>query len=411
MAGMYRLFSINEGLFQKPGAEVPSTSSSRHGSTRIVAENIVIESSTAVTANGQDSDPARNGARSTPVATLMDTDLPEAVTSGQNTSHTPLRPPLPTTSMNPIGDQVATNGCDNDLAEDGTAVDRLVDVHIPAAATRSRNTSHTLPRSPPPIIPNKFEIKIHAGPDSVTDDPLLLLTPYVVNTKYQALICMDCKHGVEPDNALSHIRTSHSHCRPSRTLVAELKKDYPGLRAEKIVPTDPDPVFGLAIPLEDYIVCTSCRHGYLNVASWRAHACKNGSKDQSSYFKSLVQTFFRGNKLHFFPITMPPSSIDEATDDFQAFQAQNPSAHAGSDEEPLQNASYRELNQFLRKEGWLDHVSGYQVSELCELVAIPARNDDLSPVAHEVFGLMSNIQSVVSKAGFHVRRLLGRRPS
>jgi len=114
----------------------------------------------------------------------MDMDPQAAVTSGQDTSHTPLIPPLPNTSTNPICDQVATNGPDHDLAEDGTAVNRLVDVHIPAATTRSRNTSHTLPKSPPLIIPNKFEIQIHAGPDSVTDDPLLLLTPYVVNTKY-----------------------------------------------------------------------------------------------------------------------------------------------------------------------------------------------------------------------------------
>jgi hypothetical protein len=72
---------------------------------------------------------------------------------------------------------------------------------------------------------------------------------------------------------------------------------------------------------------------------------------------------------------------------------------------------YRELDQFLSKEGWISHVAGYSRSGLRELTCLPRQDEILVPVRHEAYLLMTKIQSVIGSAGFHVRRLLGRRPS
>ena len=264
-------------------------------------------------------------------------------------------------------------------------------------------------------LPNQYEMLIRPGSESVTDDAVLLSTPYIVNSRHQILICVDCKHGVEPQAASSHLRQCHPHCRPSRALVAQLKRRYPELCSEKKAPNDQEPVFGLAVPLEKYVICVRCQHGYKNTASWRSHFCKQPGailNDQSPYYMSHVQTFFRGNMLRYFPIRTPVSKVhDTGIDDFQLFQSQYLHSHGGVDLEPVEPEDYRELNQFLAKEGWLAHVAGHPISELYALVTLPRHDDTLSPIASEVLVLMSNVQNVIANAGFHVRRLLGRRPS
>lgn len=264
-------------------------------------------------------------------------------------------------------------------------------------------------------LPNRYEVLIRPGKDSVTDDPLLLHTPYIVNTKHMALICIDCKHSVEPGSALGHIRKIHPYCRPPQMLVVRLNKTYPGLLAENKIPDDMEPIFGLAVPLEKYVVCARCRRGYLNVASWRSHPCGKPGVDlkgQPPHFASHVQTFFRGNRLAYFAVKTPGADGDGITiDDFQLFKSQYLHIDSEVNDEAAEPGDYRELNQFLSKEGWLAHVGGHSMSELSSLVSLPGSDSTLAPIANEVFILMSNIQSIIGNAGFHVRRLLGRRPS
>lgn len=82
-----------------------------------------------------------------------------------------------------------------------------------------------------------------------------------------------------------------------------------------------------------------------------------------------------------------------------------------SEDEIEEPENYRELNQFLSKEGWIEHVAGCSKSELLALTALPSCEDGLSAMRPEVLAVMMNIQAIISNSGFHVRRLLGRRPS
>jgi hypothetical protein len=260
--------------------------------------------------------------------------------------------------------------------------------------------------------PNEYETLIPQDERSVVNDPLLLRTPYIVNTKYMALICMECGHAVDPDKASTHARQLHQGCKLPESFVVELKRRYSGLRAEKIHPGGIVPaVFGLAVPPKPFEVCSRCLRGYSNHSSFRKHVCENAQKDlqgEPPSFSSLVQTFFREPRICYFPIETPKAK--EIDDDFAIFRSQFPNIDIVEDE--IANPTdYRELDQFLCKEGWISHVAGYSRSGLLELTCSPRQDEILATISHEVYLLMSKIQSIIGCAGFHVRRLLGRRPS
>jgi hypothetical protein len=262
---------------------------------------------------------------------------------------------------------------------------------------------------------NRYECLILQDEDSVVHDPLLKRTPYIVNVRYLTLICVECKRSVDPDQASSHARRLHSYCKIAAGFVTEIKRKYPGLKAEKIHPAGVvKPIFGLAVPPSQYEVCTRCLRGYSNPPSFRNHACENPQMDlkgKPHSFRSHVQTFFHGQRICYFPIDTPTSTADETNvDDFTVFQSQYAQFDAIGDE-VVKPDEYRELDQFLYKEDWISHVAGYKLSDLSTLTCLPQQDDIIAPIRSEVFVLMSKIQAVIGSAGFHVRRLLGRRPS
>ena len=272
----------------------------------------------------------------------------------------------------------------------------------------------TVPRSGSRSL-NEYETRVFPDEHSILDDALLRCTPYIVNTKYMVLICTECRRCVIPDRASEHLRQNHSYCKVGTGFCQQLRAKYSDLLAEEIHPPDViEPVFGLAIPNENYTICTRCRRGYLNVASWQRHNCRNAGADlagRSERFFSLVQTFFSGKRICFFPVKPPASVSEEAhSNDFDLFKSSLEKLMA-SDNEVDEPKDYRELNQFLFKEGWIEHVSGYRPSELSLLTAPPKDDEILKPLARHVIALMSNIQVAIGMAGYYVRRLLGKRPT
>jgi hypothetical protein len=260
---------------------------------------------------------------------------------------------------------------------------------------------------------NELERLISVDEFSVIDDPLLRRTPYIVNTQYNALLCIDCKHAVSPKSAASHIRKEHSYCNIPRDFGTRLLSSYPSLAATSIHPGHTcNPVFGLAIPLEKFVVCSRCQRGYADVASWRKHICKGDQSDPIGphpHFLSHVQTFFLGNKLCYFPILTPGPSTT-ISNDFTLFQSQFSDVDVAIDG-VVECTSYRQMHQFLEREGWVLHLAGCTISKLVALVSLPSSKDPLGFIAPNLRTLLSNVQAIVASSIFHVRRLLGRRPS
>ena len=271
-------------------------------------------------------------------------------------------------------------------------------------------------QSAPKTVPNKHELRAVPDEHSIVDDTLLKRTPYIINTKYMVLICTDCRYCIIPDNARAHLLKVHSHCKVDTTFLEHLNKRFPELVAETIHPPETiEAVFGLAISHEEYTVCSRCRRGYLNDSTWERHLCRNADANlvgQPTHFRSLVQTFFRGPNICYFPIYLPVLASDGASscDDFDLFKADFQEV-AVSDDEIHESEDYRELNQFLLKEGWINHVSGFRSSELSLLTCLPKDDEILKPIAREVFAVADSIQRAIGSAGYHVRRLLGRRPA
>lgn len=264
-----------------------------------------------------------------------------------------------------------------------------------------------------PKLLNKHELLIAPNKQSIVDDDLLRCTPYIVNTKYKVLICTCCRYSVNPDRAMDHLRKYHPHCKVQTKFTTLVRTKFPGLVCESIQPLDiPEPVFGLAIPIEPYTICARCSRGYANITSWRCHACGNAGANlagQPDHFSSLVQTFFRGPQVCYFPVQHPASiSANERGDDFDLFKSCFQDLPVSEIDEP---DDYRELNQFLLKEGWINHVKGHSPTELSFLTAPPKDGEIFKPIASDVVALMHNIQIAIGTAGYHVRRLLGKRPT
>ena len=287
----------------------------------------------------------------------------------------------------------------------------LADVgdHLTVDSTPARLN---VPRQPSP--PNEFELGVFPDKHCVINDNLLKCTLYIINVKHMVLICTDCRYCILPDRALEHLRREHPHCKVETRFSGDLNRRFPDLVAEAIHPPETiGAVFGLAIPVAKYIICSRCRRGYVNDSTWKHHDCKNADTTlagQPPHFRSHVQTFFRGPRTCYFPVELPkPTSDGISGDDFDLFTTsfQEPAASDGEIHEP----DYRELNQFLLKEGWIRHVAGFSSPDLSALTSLPNDGEDLRPVYHDVFALMSNIQAGIGAAGYHVRRLLGRRPA
>jgi hypothetical protein len=262
---------------------------------------------------------------------------------------------------------------------------------------------------------NEHESRVFPDEHSILDDPLLICTPYIVNTKYMVLICTECRRCTVPARASRHLGQNHSDCKVGIGFCDQLNAKFPNLVAEVVHPSGIiEPVFGLAIPNENYTICARCNRGYVNVASWRHHNCRNAGADlsgRSDHFSSLVQTFFHGNKVCFVPVHLPSSAPEQVhRDDFELFKS-NLKELMVSDHDVDEPKDYRELNQFLMKEGWIKHVSGYRPSELSCLTAPPKEDEILNSLARHVVALMSNIQVAIGMAGYYVRRLLGKRPT
>jgi hypothetical protein len=265
-----------------------------------------------------------------------------------------------------------------------------------------------------PSSANKYESRVAPDEHSIFDAALLKSTPYIVNAKYMVLICTDCRYCILPDRALEHLRKDHPHCKVSTAFSEHLKKKFPGLVAEAIHPTKTiEAVFGLAISDEKFTVCSRCRRGYVNVSTWQRHVCRNADANPAErrpHFRSHVQTFFRGPRICYFPIELPVLVSEAKGDDFDLFKTDFQEL-AVSDDKVYDSEDYRELNQFLLKEGWIDHVSGFRSFELSLLTCFPTEDEVTKSIASDVVALMSNIQVAIGTAGYHVRRLLGRRPA
>ena len=109
----------------------------------------------------------------------------------------------------------------------------------------------------PPL--NQYEHMIISDEYLVVDDPLLRCMPYIVNIKFMVLIYTACQYCVNPACASDHLCKHHSQCRVGSDFQAQLHTKYLALAVKMIhLPDVIEPIFGLAIPMEEYTICICC---------------------------------------------------------------------------------------------------------------------------------------------------------
>jgi len=104
----------------------------------------------------------------------------------------------------------------------------------------------------------------------------------------------------------------------------------------------------------------------------------------------------------YFPVSLPAKTPDKGRrDDFDVFQSTFQDLGV-SEQEVGEPEDYRMLNQFLLKEGWIKHVSGYSVSELFQLTTPPQEDEILlsSSLMHLPFHAL---QTMVIRTAAEVR--------
>lgn len=235
-------------------------------------------------------------------------------------------------------------------------------------------------------------------------------TPFIVNTKFWVLICIECEHAVAPSSAITHLHDHHSQCKPPSTFKQQLESQYPKLKDELIHPgKDIPPVFGLRV-WPNYRICTKCLHGYRSAESFRKHPCS-----AEDFYESHVQTFFAGLRRCYFPITVDQDKGGggaTATGHYDIFTLQQRKAKKDlATPEGSVTEDHRQLLQFLRKEGWISHVQGFSLQDLADLVQAPEVDEPFQGLGTQVYQVMDRMQSSIDSSGYLLRRLIGRRPS
>ncbi|KAF9487665.1 hypothetical protein BDN71DRAFT_602419 [Pleurotus eryngii] len=265
-----------------------------------------------------------------------------------------------------------------------------------------------------PEPPNLLEARVSLGDDSIVDDPLLRQTPFIVNSNYAILICLECRRVVHIDDTLKHIQGLHASCRAPPRFISKLKSKYPYLAiGPPQIRQRISPIFGLAIPLTQFYTCSRCFACFSQLPSGHGHPCIDtaiNSNEQQLYFRSLGQTFSVDHHGSFFPISTPQVANTRSIDDYTLFKAQFDSTDAPGTGRNASLASALQLDEFLAKEGWQRHVSAVAVDVISAITAPPMLSEGWDLLGNETHALMVRIQGIIQQTGPFVQKLIGRRP-
>jgi hypothetical protein len=95
---------------------------------------------------------------------------------------------------------------------------------------------------------NERELRVAPDEHPIISNDLLRCTPYIVDSLYDVLICTDCRHCINPNQASEYLQKHHPHYKIWTGFVPQLHESFPGLGSEEVHPPKlVGPVFRLAI--------------------------------------------------------------------------------------------------------------------------------------------------------------------
>jgi hypothetical protein len=234
---------------------------------------------------------------------------------------------------------------------------------------------------------------------------------------------MECGCTIDHLHVRAHFLLEHKNVKPPRDLdsqfAAMFAKDYSHLVYPPVPPTVPvDAIYGLKSPLPKYRVCTSCHRGYKGLdpsdlsappsKAFKVHHCVPGQTNPSdrTWIESDVQVFDkRPHSAHFaVKATLPATVQSNLWTKYQQQMKSHPSP-AGKLSVPH---NFRVLDQFLHKEGWLQHVEDKPKDTLRALIALSAQDAQLPNLVKHCEAYLHHHQNTLHS--YHARRLISTRP-
>lgn len=252
-----------------------------------------------------------------------------------------------------------------------------------------------------------------------------MLTTYglIINTVHHILICMQCGCSISHLRVRAHFLLEHSGLKLPQDLDSQfatmLATEYPHLVYPPNPPTLPvHSLYGLKPPLALYRVCHICHRGYKGrhadnpslpaSKAFGAHNCVPGQPNppDRTWFESDVQIFDRRPHSHYFAVTSPPP-ITVPPNPWTLYEARMNSRPKKEGKQSVPN-NFRVLDQFLRKEGWLQHIEGHDVVKLRNLIALDTEDAQLPNLVKHCEAYLHHHQSALQS--YHARRLISTRP-
>jgi hypothetical protein len=237
----------------------------------------------------------------------------------------------------------------------------------------------------------KLKALVYPDEYTVDDDKELVDAGLVVNTFFKVIICLECGRAIDPSFLHSHLK---NHVLKGTLTKHSVKKDLVTNLLLKYDLVDPKishssafrpnkgrdlsrPIFGINI-LDKRIFCDGCHSGYKTPKSLANHQ-RNCSKKGTNSFRALTQTLFTSDRRAFFPVQRPNEQVsftDDATLFLQSFPQKS------LEQLPIDPKSHsrKQLDIFIRKEQWQEHLAGLIPSDLLKLVTLPEKKSPRYPI-------------------------------
>ncbi|KAJ7016492.1 hypothetical protein C8F04DRAFT_1343061 [Mycena alexandri] len=256
--------------------------------------------------------------------------------------------------------------------------------------------------------------------DTVVSHPTfnLSILDIVVNTPHCVIICLSCEVAVELSAVESHIHSHLPRIHVPKDLVIKLTAEYQLCRFDQLkFPTArAAPVFGLALTSRQFYFCDRCDHGYGTRESLRSHQngqCQRGPGDPGNTYRlGYGQSFTTGARNSVFqvePSLLPPTPADEV-DLVSLFTSTRPPPINYSNVPFTTPVREEDLNNFLYREGWIQHIEGFTSEELEDACRASSEEDGTHyELKALVSGYIDRVQPEISKlTAFGLRKTLAK---
>ena len=273
-----------------------------------------------------------------------------------------------------------------------------------------------------PVLRNTCErttVALHPSDRRTLSEDFFRRNGWRVDAERGLLICLQCKSIMNPARVREHVMEFHREVKPDRHLQAQFKAacgpQYDMLTSHPAHPLHPVPfISGLKLQ-ECTQICSVCKRGFggdrdrdvsHESKSFKKHICKKGEEAVERGFSVIPAQRF-GQNFSWFAVILDENVGPTPSNVWQEYQTRRASRRSTGTAASIPD-DYRVLNQFLRKERWLEHVKGLDASVALELCSCSSKDEVFGSLPRRVHAFLEKYQG--RSSSYFLQRLIGIRP-